>query len=265
MAPRQWHGEEDDVSGEGAGGPAGVLLLSVGGYRSGSTYAYNLLGEYVERADAGRRIGYIEPEQVPLLEGLWSVVEALGLAVGKAHHSPAIPEGGAWDGLLATGRLVPVCTLRDWRDVLHSFSRVYEQTPDEVLSSRRWRINVDNVRWWLDRGALPVGYDDLLADPGIVLGAVAGHVGLPYDEAAARAAADAATPDRPAAPPVDSAVELRSTYGARFTDEGADPRTLLHASHVATPAGGAWRRWDAGTVARVEAALAPLRAEFAGT
>jgi hypothetical protein len=253
------------VSGNGSGSRGGVLLLSVGGYRSGSTYAYNLLGEYVERANAGRRIGYVEPEQVPLLEGLWSVVEALGVAVGKAHHSPAIREGGAWDGLLAGGRLLPVCTLRDWRDVLHSFSRVYEQTPDEVLASRRWRINVDNVRWWLDRGALPLHYDDLLADPAAVLAGVVERAGLPYDDAAARAAGQAATPDRPAAPPLDSPLELRSTYGARFTDEGADPRTLLHSAHVATPAGGAWRRWDAGTLARVEAALAPLRAEFAGT
>lgn len=253
------------MNADGSASPGGVLLLSVGGYRSGSTYAYNLLGEYVERVNAGRRIGYVEPEQVPLLEGLWSVVEALGVAVGKAHHSPAIPEGGAWEGLLAGGRLLALCTMRDWRDVLHSFSRVYEQAPDEVLTSRRWRINLDNVRWWLDRGALPVSYDDLLTDPAAVLAGVAERVGLPYDDAVARTAGQAATPDRPAAPPLDSALELRSTYGARFTDEGADPRTLLHSSHVATPAGGAWRRWDADTVARVEAALEPLRAEFAGT
>lgn len=252
------------MTADATGSRTGVLLLSVGGYRSGSTYAYNLLGEYVERANAGRRVGYLEPEQVPLLEGLWSVVEALGVAVGKAHHSPAIPEGGAWDGLLADGRLLPVCTMRDWRDVLHSFSRVYEQSPDEVLASRRWRINVDNMRWWLDRGALPVRYDDLVADPGGVLAEVAARLGVPRDGAAARAATEAATPDRPAAPPLDSRGELRSTYGARFSDEGADPRTLLHASHVATPAGGAWRRWDADTLARVETALAPLRAEFAG-
>ena len=241
-----------------------MLVLSVGGYRSGSTYAYNLVGEYVERANRGRRIGYVEPGQVPLLERLWSVVDALGFAVGKAHHSPAIPEGAQWEGLLAAGCLLPVCTLRDWRDVLHSFTRVFDQTPDEVLASRRWRVNVANVRWWLDRGALPVRYDDLVADPGGVLAGVADRAGVPYDEHAAADAVRAAVPDRPSTPQAGT----RLTFGAdvrepaRFTDDDADARTLLHAGHVANPAGGAWRRWDAATIERVEGALAPLVAEL---
>jgi len=243
---------------------AGVLVLSVGGYRSGSTYAYNVLGEYVERANTGRRIGYVEPEQVPLLEGLWSVVDALGVAVGKAHHSPAIPEGAQWDRLLGTGRLLPVCTLRDWRDVLHSFTRVFDQTPDEVLASRRWRINVENVRWWLERGALPVRYDDLVADPAAVLAGLAEWAGLPHDEVAAADAVGAATPDRPASPRGRTRLmfgaDVREPAG--FRDDDADPRTLLHAGHVATPGGGAWRRWDAGTIERVEEAVAPLVAEL---
>ncbi len=106
-----------------------ALLLACGGYRSGSTFAYNLLGEHVERALAGVRLGCVEPEQVDLLTGpVWSFVGALGVAVGKAHHSPAIPEGGGWEALL-DGRLRPVCAVRDWRDVLHSFCRVYGQGP----------------------------------------------------------------------------------------------------------------------------------------
>ena len=174
-----------------------VVLLACGGYRSGSTLAYNLLGEHAERSLVGRRIGYVEPDQVELLAGpAWSFVAALGVAVGKAHHSPAIPEGGSWEALL-DGRLLAVCTVRDWRDVLHSFSRVYGRSPAEVLASRRWQINVANLRWWVGAGAGArlVRYEDLHADPARVLAAVDADLGLPHDPGcAARAVAAATSP-----------------------------------------------------------------------
>lgn len=126
-------------------------------------------------------MGYLEPEQVPLLDGLHSVLDALGVAVGKAHHSPGQPAGGDWTALLAAGRLLPVMTLRDPRDVVASFARTYGQTPDEVLTSRRWALNLGNVRWWLDVGALPAAYVLLRADPARVVADVAARLGLAVD------------------------------------------------------------------------------------
>ena len=126
-----------------------ALLLSCGGYRSGSTYCYNLVGEYVERANIGRRVGYLEPSQVPQLSGMWSLVDAIGLAVGKSHNAPGTAEGAeAWPALLddAATDVRPICTIRDFRDVLHSFSRKFGEAPEDVLTSRRWRINLENVR-----------------------------------------------------------------------------------------------------------------------
>src|SRR3954452_21177779 len=98
-------------------GAAGLLLLSCGGYRSGSTYCYNLLGEYVEFLGGGRRIGYVEPSQGPLLADGWSFVGARGIAVAKSHNSPGTAEGAeCWPSLLAgPGTAVaPVCTVRDF-------------------------------------------------------------------------------------------------------------------------------------------------------
>lgn len=253
-----------------------VVLLSCGGYRSGSTYAYNLLGEHAERTNRGRRIGYLEPTQVPQLEALWSVVEALGVAVAKTHQSPAIPEGSdSWTGLLADGRVLAVCTVRDWRDVLHSMSRMFGETPEQVLASRRWRVNVDNLRWWLGHGALEVRYDVLRARPGELLTRVAAELGLPddqdADQDAAQAAVTAAAVPAAAVPAAEAAggpgagsaphpgeVE---TAGPRRAG-GEDARTLLHPRHVALPEGGGWRAWDGERLARLRAALEPLMAEF---
>jgi hypothetical protein len=231
----------------------GVLLLSCGGYRSGSTYCYNLLGEYVELANAGRRIGYVEPSQVPLLEPVWSFVDALGFAVGKSHNAPGTADGAdGWPALLegAGTTVVPVCTVRDLRDVLHSFSRMFASEPEDVLRSRRWQINVDSVRWWLAAGALRVAYEDLVAAPGKVLAELVGLAGAPeepalVDRAVAAASYDQAEADR-----------------ARGRPEPADSRTLLHPGHLADPAGGGWRRWGEQRLERMRPELEPLLEEF---
>jgi hypothetical protein len=236
----------------------GVLLLSCGGYRSGSTYCYNLLGEYVEIANVGRRIGYVEPSQVPLLEQVWSFVDALGFAVGKSHNAPGTADGAdRWQSLLeGTGTaVVPVCTVRDLRDVLHSFSRMFDSAPEDVLRSRRWEINVHSVRWWLAAGALRVAYEDLVAAPVKVLAELAGLAGLPETPGLARQVADAAGYGRPVA---SGGAEAAS--GA--VGPGADSRTLLHPGHLADPAGGGWRRWGTQRLEQMRPELEPLLEEF---
>lgn len=79
-----------------------MIVLSCGGYRTGSTLQYNLIGEYAERANAVRRIGFVEPGQAALLGEVWSFVEALGVAVAKCHLAPAptsaAPPGGCCGG-----------------------------------------------------------------------------------------------------------------------------------------------------------------------
>jgi hypothetical protein len=192
-------------------------------------------------------VGYLEPEQVPLLDGLHSVLDALGVAVGKAHHSPGQPAGGDWTALLAAGRLLPVMTLRDPRDVVASFARTYGQTPDEVLTSRRWALNLGNVRWWLDVGALPAAYVLLRADPARVVADVAARLGLAVDPRHLASVVEAGAPPE----------------GEGVLSDEHDPRTLLHGAHVATPEGGAWRDWPTDVLAHVDEAAAPLAAALA--
>src|SRR3954469_24358612 len=231
----------------------GGLLLSCGGYRSGSTYCYNLLGEYVEFVREGRRIGYVEPSQVPLLPDVWSFVDAMGIAVAKSHNSPGTDDGAeCWPALLANPAttVAPVCTVRDFRDVLHSFSRKFGETPEDVLRSRRWQINLTNLRWWLAAGAVRVPYEDLVDAPAKTLHEALAAVGLEPDPVAVDEAVAAAS------------VPAAASVAAGLAAETIDSRTLLHPDHLGDPAGGGWRRWAAGRVAALRPTREPLLEEF---
>lgn len=232
--------------------PGGLLLLSSGGYRSGSTYCYNLLGEYVEHIDAGRRIGYLEPSQVPLLSDVWSFFDAMGIAVAKSHNSPGTAAGAeCWPALMANPAtaVASVCTVRDFRDVLHSFSRKFGESPEDVLRSRRWRINHVNLRWWLAEGAIRVAYEDLIDAPAKTLSEALSAVGAEPNTVAVEAAVAAAS------------IPAASRVASGLAGE-VDSRTLLHRDHLGDPAGGGWRRWDADRLATLRPVVEPLLEEF---
>lgn len=221
-----------------------LIVLACGGYRSGSTLQYNLVGEYVERANLGRRIGFVEPEQAALLDDVWSFVEALGVAVAKCHLAPAVDERSrAWRDLRRRERLLPVYTVRDWRDVAHSWSRMFDQDLGAVFRHPRWELNLANLESWLAEGAYVQRYEALVADPLAALRDLAGQAGLPLDDAMLRAAVAAAT-------------EGDDGGGA------VDPRTLLHPDHVEDPGGGGWRSWSAAERALVAERIAPLMERF---
>lgn len=244
----------------------GLIVLSCGGYRSGSTLQYNLAGEYAERANAGRRVGFVEPEQVALLDAVWSFVEALGVAVAKCHLAPGAGDGSAhWRRFAEQGRLLAVYTVRDWRDVVHSWSRMFEQDLEQVFAHPRWSLNLANLESWLAEGARVQRYETLVADPLGALRELAVLARLPVDGDAMTAAAQAAgavahaRPERTPARTAPAAAGPGSPVGA---DSGADARTLVHAEHIADPEGGGWRGWTSAERARVARHIAPLMERF---
>lgn len=220
----------------------GLIVLSCGGYRTGSTLQYNLAGEYAERANAGRRIGFVEPEQVALLDAGWSFVEALGTAVAKCHLAPAAGDGSeGWRRLAQQDRLLAVYTVRDWRDVVHSWSRMFGQDLTQVFAHPRWALNLANLESWLAEGVRVQRYETLMADPLGALRELAALARLPIDGDALAAAAQAT---RAAASSAD------------------DTRTLVHDDHVAHPGGGGWRAWTPPQRALVARHIAPLMERF---
>jgi hypothetical protein len=142
---------------------------------------------------------------------------------------------------------VPIYTVRDWRDVVHSWSRKFEQSLEEVFHHPRWMGNLANLESWRAEGAHVQQYETLIQDPIGLLRQLITWADLPLDEAALYAAA-AAAHQRP---------------GRILSDTpDVDPRTLLHADHVADPEGGRWRGWSAAERALVADHIAPLMCRF---
>jgi hypothetical protein len=223
----------------------GVILLAAGGYRTGSTFSYNIVAEFCELGNSGRRIGYLEPVQIGRLESLWSVVDAMGYAVAKSHQAPGSEAGAeAWEHLLADHKVRVFCTVRDLRDVLYSFCCKYELSPADALTSRFWRVGVASMAWWLGHGAIRVEYDDLVADKDGRTRQLLSELGLEPDHAMAEEARNRAT---------TSAAVIPDTL-----NEGeVCPRTLLHPHHLVRPGGGGWRSWEPGCLDKLRQALEP--------
>ena len=242
-------------TGDGRG--RGRLVLACGGYRSGSTLQYNLVGEYVERVNRGRRIGLLDPPEAALLRrGLWGIVDAMGLAVAKSHHAVSGFQdfGGAervWSELAGQGLIQPVYSVRDWRDVAYSMSRKFGRTLEELFESSQWRENIAHMEAWLDLGACVQRYEGLVGDPTGSLRELSDVLGLPWVPEAAEGAAEAA------------GLAAQRAVAGSLAAGGTDPRHLVHWDHIADPGGGAWRTaWgeDERELARRE--LATLMERF---
>lgn len=232
-------------------------MLACGGYRSGSTLQYNLVGEYVERINGGRRIGLLDPpEAFRLWRELWSVVDAMGLAVAKSHHAVDGFQdfGGAervWSELDERGLIEPIYSVRDWRDVAYSMSRKFGRTLEDLFESSQWRENLAHMEVWLALGARVQRYEKLVGDPAGSLKDLANGLGLPWVPEAAEGAVEAA-----------GLAAQRSVTG-RLAVGGTDPRYLVHWDHVANPGGGAWRTaWSTAERELAREALEPLMQRF---
>ncbi|QIN80533.1 hypothetical protein GBA65_20735 [Rubrobacter marinus] len=235
----------------------GRLVLACGGYRSGSTLQYNLIGEYVERVNGGRRIGLLDPpEAARLWRGLWGIVGAMGLAVAKSHHAVGGFQdfGGAervWSELAERGLIAPVYSVRDWRDVAYSMSRKFGRPLAELFESSQWRENLAHMEVWLALGALVQRYEDLVGDAAGSLEDMSHGLGLPWAPEAAGEAAEAA------------GLAAQRAVTGRLAAGGTDPRHLVHWDHIADPGGGAWRvAWDEEERELAREELAPLMERF---
>jgi len=238
----------DQVRGLRARRP-GRIVLAAGGYRSGSTLQYNLVGEYLEQVGSGCRAGYLEGDAAATLLPIWSLVDQVGLAVVKTHYAVTGSAAGAatsWLDLVADGRAVPLMSLRDWHDVAASMCRKFGVDITALGETALWQDNLREVEAWLAAGALVQRYDDLTADPVGAMAAAASFLGLAWDGAAAERAA------RAVAMPQALAVQEALATGTYH------PRLLLHHDHVATPDGGAWRRWPRRDRRALERLVAPL-------
>ena len=196
-------------------------IIAAGGYRTGSTLQYNLIGEYLELHGLGRRRGLVEPDDV---ESFVSIETPGEIGVVKCHHSVDGGQGferpTAWADQVGLGNAVALISRRNVDDVRRSMVRKFGLDPLEVEASRLWTENEANQERWRELDAIESSYDDMTVHPVRALRKLVRQLGLPWDRAAAHGAAQSCSLDA-----------TRATMSTVEVGEW-DPVTLLHADHV---------------------------------
>lgn len=203
---------------------SGKAIVIVGGYRTGSTLQYNLVGIYLETSAQGRRIGLVDPDDVGQVLPAQMDQEP-GIVVAKCHH---LAEGfgnfrdpTAWRQFVASGVAIPLSTTRPRHDVERSISRKFGIPMEELHDSTTWRVDQANRSAWAEFAPFEQTYQELTEAPGAALRAVADHLHLRWDaDAAVRAVAD-------------SGLDVARSVTRTLQDGTWDPVSLLHWNHIA--------------------------------
>ena len=198
-------------------------VVAAGGYRSGSTLQYNLLGVYIEAIHLGGRVGLMDPDQVQA-RGEQKRVPSDGIGVCKTHH---VVEGfrpferpTAWASDVLAGRARPISTVRDLQATRRSMCRKFGYTGDGLDSSVEWRENIANQRRWAELGAIEQRYELLVENPVQALADLCAALDLPWSLDLANHAA--ISTDR-----------RHAILVMQHTKQGTwDPVTLLHWDHI---------------------------------
>jgi len=201
-------------------------LIAAGGYRSGSTLQYNLIGAYFERLGIGRRFGLVDPDDVARL-----AAETAGnnsISVVKSHHAVGdyqmFARPTAWVEEMQAGRARALTTRRDITAVRHSMVRKFGLTKHGLDSSPFWLSNLRNEQRWKELGAHEQAYELLTEHPVDAVKDACEFLHVPWSREAASGAAD------------DSSIRTAIETMARLTKDTYDHLTLVHWDHVDTAA-----------------------------
>ena len=201
---------------------ANVVIIA-GGFRSGSTLQYNLLGEYVEHAGLGRRIGYVNPDESDAVVVAAAVTP--GLMVAKCHTiAPgfhAFERAGAWGDHVRSGAAVAVLTHREQAGTERSMCRKFDIRPEDLHSSAVWHENNANLALWRPLAVLDQEYADLTERPKEALAELLRTLQVRVKRRSIRHAVAATSVERVA-------------QHQRTIEPGTwDPVTLVHWDHIA--------------------------------
>lgn len=184
-----------------------LWVVVAGGYRTGSTLQYNLLGSYLELTHQGHRVGYGATHQV--------YKPHTGIGLVKSH------ELGGWEKPILRGEAKAVTTYRDEKGKIQSMMQKFGyQTEAELMKSLTWLEDKLNERLWWSVGTFSQYYGSLTSNPLYQLEELVNELHLGWNPVAA-----------------EQAVTMSSTEEAKRVVQTLapgefDPTTLLHWNHV---------------------------------
>ena len=205
-----------------------AVVVVVGGYRTGSTLQYNLVGLYLEESGQGRRIGLLDPDDVDEVLPR-EVASGTGVLIAKCHHLATgfgnFRDPTAWHRYVESGVAVPLSTTRQPAEVERSMSRKFGIPIEDLQDTTTWKVDQANRRAWAEFAPFEQTYEDLTQRPVEALRAAVDELGVCWDPEAAARAADGTACDQYA---------RREHLGSGFTPALESPgpingdRTILH-------------------------------------
>ena len=200
-----------------------TVVLVAGGYRTGSTLQYNLLGEYLELIGVGRRIGYVIADDAE--SAVAAAAASGGVAVAKCHQiAPGFHDyrhPGAWGDIVRRGDAVAVLTHRDQAAVERSMCRKFGLDPGELHTSDLWLENEANLALWRPLARFDQSYVELTERPRAALVALLRALDLPVRRWSVRRAA------------ADTDARTMAEHQRTIERGTWDPVTLVHWDHIA--------------------------------
>ena len=216
-----------------------VDVVCCGMYRACSTWQYEVAAHLVEHKTAGERVGYQSgADYQTLTDGRQG--RPMRSRVLKSHD--AAPSLGR---ALTHGHAVGLYSYRDLRDVVFSLMHKRGLSFRGLVRQGMIPRILANDRFWTRRpGVLVQRYEDLLAEPGAGVAAIAAHLGIELDpgEADRIAAEYSREANRSRARALahrlhEAGVDLRNAASIQI----CDPGTLLHWNHLRESGDGSWR------------------------
>jgi hypothetical protein len=211
------------------------IVVIAGGYRTGSTLQYNLLGTYLEHSGLGRRGGYVTPDDADQFVAAVAAAGRAGadradradeLIVVKCHQIAAEVLGfdhpTAWGAHVRQGHALAVTTVRDIASTERSMCRKFGIDPAELHASVVWRENEANVAAWAALVTLTQHYDDLTQRPARALRRLLHALDVPARRRSVRYACAATAPG------------VMIAHQQCLEQGTWDPVTLVHWDHIAT-------------------------------
>ena len=199
-------------------------LIIGGGFRTGSTLLYNLMGVYLECADMGVRVGLVDPDDVDKLPE-WYNLNKNKLLVAKSHMIAAstffsFKNPSAWADLLNSNDAKAIMSIRDESEVKISIARKFNIPMSSVEDSLYLKANSFFIPIWEEKGAVSVFYNNLVKDGILTLKYICSRLSIPFKLDAAQYAASITS--------LENHIQIMGKV-----QEGAwDPLTLLHWNHI---------------------------------
>lgn len=164
------------------------FIMAGGGYRTGSTLQYNIIGTYLENIGVGRRLGYID--DASLEEAMNNSLINNGIInIYKCHnYFEKFEKHYINRNNDKTKNIIHLMMHRNEDQVQKSLSRWLSEDIGAVRNSYHWKLNKKEAQKSILYGSHITEYDELISSPITMIKKICNKYGIYFDQDSAESA-----------------------------------------------------------------------------